>query len=163
MSDNQTETEEIPDITEPRLWRQRGWTARIIKNPDDDGWAVEMKRQGDPEAALVGPWTMGRDKKNPKPLDFQAFNTLMKTANDFIQRNENNLRARLHKVLTWTREDDTRVRADLHIQPDEDDPHAILTCIDERTQEQLFKGRVPPNMRLTAMAIEKMMLAGGED
>jgi hypothetical protein len=74
---------EDPDekITEPRLWRDNGWTARVIKNEDDDGWAVAMTAHGQAEPALVGPWTMGRDKKNPKPLDTKtAFNTLVKTA-----------------------------------------------------------------------------------
>jgi hypothetical protein len=47
----------------------------VIKN--DDGWAVAMTPDGGQvEPALVGPWTMGRDKKNPKPLDSSAFNTL---------------------------------------------------------------------------------------
>ena len=35
-----------------------------------------MIKDGEPEPALVGPWTMGRDKKNPKPLDGFAFSTL---------------------------------------------------------------------------------------
>jgi len=48
---------------EARLWRDEGRTARVVKNEDDDGWAVEMTKDGEPEAALVGPWTMGRDKK----------------------------------------------------------------------------------------------------
>ena len=69
-------SDEAPVINEPRLWVQRGWTARVIKNNDDDGWAVEMILDGQPEPALVGPWTMGRDKKNPKPLNGNAFNTL---------------------------------------------------------------------------------------
>ena len=64
-------------IHEPRLWRDDGWTARVIKNNDDDGWAVEMTRQGEAEPALTGPWTMGRDKKNPKPLDVNAFLSLI--------------------------------------------------------------------------------------
>ena len=67
-------------IQQPRLWQDDGWTARVIKNEDDDGWAVEMTKDGEPEPALVGPWTMGRDKKNPKPLDATAFHTLVKTA-----------------------------------------------------------------------------------
>jgi hypothetical protein len=67
-------------IHEPRLWRDDGWTARVIKNEDDDGWAVEMTLVGESEPALIGPWTMGRDKKNPKPLDAPAFHTLVKTA-----------------------------------------------------------------------------------
>jgi len=59
------ETEEADVINEPRLWRNNGWTARVIKNEDDEGWAVEMIKDGESEPALVGPWTMGRDKKNP--------------------------------------------------------------------------------------------------
>ena len=68
------------DIHEARRWRADGWTAQVIKNEDDDGWAVSMTRHGEAEPALVGPWTMGRDKKNPKPLDSSAFFTLVKTA-----------------------------------------------------------------------------------
>ena len=71
-----------------RLWIDNGWTARVIKNEDDEGWAVEMIKDGEPEPALVGPWTMGRDKKNPKPLDSAAFNTLVKTAAEVIRRHE---------------------------------------------------------------------------
>ena len=56
-------------IHDPTFWRDNGWTARVIKNEDDEGWAVAMTRDGEAEPALVGPWTMGRDKKNPKPLD----------------------------------------------------------------------------------------------
>ena len=39
-----TESDLQPDDTtihEDGLWRDNGWTARIIKNEDDDGWAVE--------------------------------------------------------------------------------------------------------------------------
>jgi hypothetical protein len=77
----------------------RGWTARVIKNNDDDGWAVEMTPDGQAEPALVGPWTMGRDKKNPKPLDGNAFNTLVKTASEVVLRHEQQLRASLHNGL----------------------------------------------------------------
>ena len=35
-------------VKEARLWIDNGWTARVIKNEDDDGWAVEMTRHGDP-------------------------------------------------------------------------------------------------------------------
>ncbi len=63
------EAPEVPDVPDtqydPRLWRDNGWTARVVKNEDDEGWAVEMIKDGEPEPALVGPWTMGRDKKNP--------------------------------------------------------------------------------------------------
>ena len=87
-SESEEPTQEAPVIHEPRLWAQKGWTARVIKNEDDDGWAVEMTPDGQAEPALIGPWTMGRDKKNPKPLDINAFNTLVKTASEVVRRHE---------------------------------------------------------------------------
>src|SRR6476660_4497119 len=92
----------LPDdakIEEPRLWRDNGWTARVIKNEDDEGWAVAMIKDGEAEPALVGPWTMGRDKKNPKPLDAAAFSTLVKTAHEVRRRHEQHLHALLHKKV----------------------------------------------------------------
>ena len=38
---------EEPKIQEARLWCYRGWTARVIKNEDDEGWAVAMTRDGE--------------------------------------------------------------------------------------------------------------------
>src|SRR5688572_33086844 len=106
MSDSPSNPENTPPIIqEPRLWRKDGWTARVIKNEDDDGWAVEMTREGDPEPALVGPWTMGRDKKNPKPLDQSAFTVLIKTASEVIRRAEQHRRAQLHKSVAVTGQD----------------------------------------------------------
>jgi hypothetical protein len=114
----------------PRLWRADGWIAKVIKNIDDDGWAVEMTREGDSEPALVGPWTMGRDKKNPKPLDTNAFHTLVKTATEVMQRHAQQRRAMLHKSTTVTDAAGARVRVDLDVVPDEDDPHAFLSAWD---------------------------------
>ena len=88
MTDDTTGTTQ-----EARLWSDGRWTARVIKNEDDDGWAVAMTLHGQAEPALVGPWTMGRDKKNPKPLDVSAFNTLVKTASEVIRRHEQQLHA----------------------------------------------------------------------
>ena len=78
-------------IHEPRVWSDERWIAQVIKNEDDDGWAVSMTLHGESEPALVGPWTMGRDKKNPKPLDVNAFNTLVKTASEVLRRHEQQL------------------------------------------------------------------------
>jgi hypothetical protein len=36
----ETETPEDRKEQLPTLWRDDGWTARIIKNEEDDGWAV---------------------------------------------------------------------------------------------------------------------------
>ena len=115
---------------EPRLWCGDGWTARVIKNEDDDGWAVAMIKDGEPEPALVGPWTMGRDKKNPKPLDNNAFSTLVKTASEFVRRHEQQMHATLHQQITVTA-GGTRVSVALDIHPDEDEPYAMLSASDD--------------------------------
>ena len=134
-------------IHEPRLWRDNGWTARVIKNDDDDGWAVEMVLRGQAEPALVGPWTMGRDKKNPKPLDTAAFNTLVKTAAEVLRRHEQQLHAQLHKSLRLSTPSGT-IDVTLDIVPDEDDPHALLAAQDV-FGEALAQVRVAPNFKLT--------------
>ncbi len=141
-----TDIDESEPINQPRLWRDHGWTARVIKNNDDEGWAVEMIRQGEPEPALTGPWTMGRDKKNPKPLDTNAFNTLVKTATEVVRRHEQALHAQLHREFMVDGADG-RVRVTLDIVPDEDDPHAQLAAVDAAGQ-LLAQWRVAANFRL---------------
>ncbi len=116
-------------IKQPGLWADNGWTARVVKNEDDDGWAVEMRKDGEAEPALVGPWTMGRDKKNPKPLDVAAFNTLVKTAAEVLRRHEQQLHAALNKSVAVTALGG-RWQVTLAIVPDEDDPHALLAATD---------------------------------
>jgi hypothetical protein len=145
-----TTAEPDPDaaLHEPRLWRDNGWTARVVKNNDDDGWAVEMVKAGEPEPALVGPWTMGRDKKNPKPLDTAAFNTLVKTAAEVLRRHEQQLHAQLHKSL-FVGSASGRVNVTLDIVPDEDDPHALLTAHDA-AGGTLARVRVAAGFKLSA-------------
>lgn len=117
-------------IYSPRLWCDNGWTARVIKNEDDEGWAVEMCKDGESEPALVGPWTMGRDKKNPKPLDTAAFNTLVKTASEVLRRHEQQLHAMLHKSL-YVSVHEGNLNFTLDIVPSEDEPHARLSAYSE--------------------------------
>ena len=139
--------EEAPaTLNEPRLWRNNGWTARVIKNEDDEGWAVEMIKDGQPEPALVGPWTMGRDKKRPKPLDTSAFNTLVKTASEVLRRHEQQLRALLHKSVTVDAPSG-RITVTLDIVADEYDPHALLAA-EDAVGNALARVRVPPAFRL---------------
>ena len=146
MTDLSSPTQDHP-IQEARLWRDDGWTARVIKNEDDEGWAVEMIKQGEAEPALVGPWTMGRDKKNPKPLDSAAFHTLVKTASEVLRRHEQQLHAMLHKSITITARAAT-ITVNLDIVPDEDDPYALLTASDD-AGEQLAQVRVAANFKLS--------------
>lgn len=153
------ETSNDDDIMEPTHWKKAGWIVRIIKG-DDDGWSVAMTRVGDDEPSLVGPWTMGRDKKNPKPIDAAGFATLVKGASDVVRRHEAAARERLHRTLTCTTDQGQRVRVDLDIAPDEDDPHAILAVFDERTGEELRRGRVAPNVKLSAAAASRFLRTG---
>jgi len=140
-------------IQEATLWRDDGWTARVIKNIDDDGWAVEMTLDGESEPALTGPWTMGRDKKNPKPLDANAFHTLVKTASEVRMRHEQHQHAMLHKSVTVTARG-LRVTVNLDIEADDDNPSAKLTALDEEG-EQLARVQVAPNFVLTRGSAEK--------
>ena len=144
-----TDPDTLP-LQEPRLWRDGLWTARVIKNEEDDGWAVEMTRQGDPEPALVGPWTMGRDKKNPKPLDGPAFSTLVKTAAEVIRRHEQQLHATLNRSVTVTARDGRRIRVSLAIVPDEDSPSATLSAHDDADDSELASVNVSPAFKLTS-------------
>jgi hypothetical protein len=134
-------------IQEPRLWSDERWTARVIKNEDDDGWAVSMTLQGEAEPALVGPWTMGRDKKNPKPLDASAFNTLVKTASEVLRRHEQQLHAQLNKNVTITVNGE-RLRVALAIVPDEEGATATLSA-HNALGEALARVPVPPSFQLT--------------
>ena len=153
-----TDTDAALPIQQATLWSDELWTARVIKNEDDDGWAVAMTRQGDPEPALVGPWTMGRDKKNPKPLDAPAFHTLVKTANEVLRRHEQQLHARLNKSISVGAGSE-RIRVSLQIVPDEDNPHAMLRAHDDSGSE-LAELRVKPDFRLNAASAEAWIDGG---
>ncbi len=148
MDINEAGQGDLPeDINEARLWRSNGWTARVIKNEDDEGWAVEMIKEGESEPALVGPWTMGRDKKNPKPLDPPSFQTLVKTASEVLRRHEHQLHAMLHKKITVSGQAGS-ILVTLDIVADEDDPYAILGAQDANG-ELLAEVRVGPDFKLT--------------
>lgn len=147
-------------IHEGRLWSDEHWTARVIKNDDDDGWAVAMYLDGGAEPALVGPWTMGRDKKNPKPLDTAAFNTLVKTAKEVIRRSEQQLHAELNKNVSVT-VDGRRIRVALAIVPDEEGATATLSAWDELDAE-LARVPVPPTFKLNVDSAQAWIVSGFE-
>lgn len=157
MDEHETHTDQEA-LHEPRLWRDHGWTARVIKNEDDDGWAVAMTPDGQVEPALVGPWTMGRDKKNPKPLDTSAFNTLVKTAAEFVRRHEQQMHATLHQQIEIPVEGG-RLSVTLDIEPDEDNPSAVLRATDA-SGEVLGEVRVSPGFRLTRASAHAWAEAG---
>jgi hypothetical protein len=145
-------------IHEARHWRDNGWTARVIKNEDDEGWAVSMTPHGQQEPALTGPWTMGRDKKNPKPLDTNAFNTLVKTAHEVVRRHEQHLHATLHKQLDVSSGGAT-ITVALDIVQDEFDPHALLSARDSSGQT-LAQVKVVANFKLNSASALRWVEAG---
>ena len=145
-------------IYEARLWQDKGWTAQVIKNEDDDGWAVAMTPEGQVDPALVGPWTMGRDKKNPKPLDSAAFNTLVKTAAEYVRRHEQQLHAALHQQIEIGHAGG-RVNVTLDITPDDDAPSALLRATNT-AGEVLGQASVSPGFRLTRASASAWAEAG---
>lgn len=142
--------QDTPPTQAPRHWSNAEWTAQVIKNEDDDGWAVAMTKVGEAEPALVGPWTMGRDKKNPKPLDGGAFSTLVKTASEFVRRSEQQRDALLHQsteVTVTLLGESVRVTVTLDITPDDEHPSACLSAHDAAGQE-LGRTAVSPSFQL---------------
>ena len=153
MTDNTPEP-----IHEARVWSDERWTARVIKNEDDDGWAVAMMLHGESEPALVGPWTMGRDKKNPKPLDVAAFHTLVKTASEVLRRHEQQLHAQLNRNVTVTA-GGRRIRVAMAIVPDEDGATASLVAEDDFGDE-LGRVSVAPGFTLNATTALRWVESG---
>jgi hypothetical protein len=159
-SEQQDTASTTSDVMEERLWQKSGWIARVIKNEEDEGWAIEMTRIGDAEPALVSHWTMGRDKKNPKPIDASAFATLVKTANEILLRHAQSERESLHKSRTITDDQGKRVRVDFDIVQDEDDPHALLATFDADSGEALHSARVAPTFKLTEASAQRFVRTG---
>ena len=50
-----------------------------------------------------------------------------------------------------------RIRADLDLVPDDDDPHAILALFEDATSEPIRSGRVAAGFRLDAANVKRWM------
>ena len=145
-------------IHEDRVWSDERWIARVIKNEDDDGWAVAMTLHAESEPAWVGPWTMGRDKKNPKPLDVSAFHTLVKTANEVLRRHEQQLHAQLNRNVTVTI-NERRIRVALAIVPDDEGATASLVA-EDAFGEELGRAAVSPAFTLNVRTAQAWVESG---
>lgn len=137
----------VAKTCEPGLWRDGGWTARVIWNEDGEGWAVSLARDGEPEPALVAPWTAGRDGKSHRPLDAVAFATLVKAASGARRRHEQQMHALLHRSVVVP-DGAASVTVTLDIVPDGDHAYAVLAAYDE-AGTQLAQARVAPGFRLS--------------
>ena len=72
--------------------------------------------------------------------------TLVKTANEFVRRHEQQLHATLHQSITVTA-NAGRVTVNLDIVPDEDNPYATLSAQDD-SGELLAELKVAPSFKL---------------
>lgn len=147
-----------PDIMEPTYWRKNGWSARVIKNQDDDGWAVEIRKAGMSEPALISPWVMGRDKKNPKPFDGPAFATFVKTATEVLDRSASQRDGALKKTFAISHEGQW-YDVTLEQVPDEYEPHALLVAADAGG-DRVAKFRVAPNFKFNRDVATKWVTGG---
>lgn len=161
MTKNTSDQADDQGEGDARRWVASGFTAQVIKNEDDEGWAVTMTRDGDAEPVLVSPWTMGRDKKNPKPLNHTDFKTLLKGAQDVLTRHEAQARARRHRSVTVMAEGEA-IRVDLDVAADEDDPHALLTAWGP-LGDKLAERRVAPDFKLSSASASRWIAGGFGD
>lgn len=148
-----------------RQWSENGWAVSIVRNQDGDGWAVQVCRDGEPEPVLLAPWAAERDSPAPKPLDQAAFNTLVKTAASTLERQAHQLHVALHQRVALSL-GDKRWDFTLDVVPDEYEPHALLSAIDE-SGERIAQERVLPDFKLTQATARAWIEAGfrhvGED
>jgi len=140
-------------------WSEPGWTARIIDHPDAEGWALAMTRDGDDEPVMVVPWIMGRNKKDPKPLNAHDFRTQLKAAKDFLLRRENQRRAVHRKSFSIYADDDSVVHVVFDIVPDDFEPEGVLTATDGQGEE-LARYTVPPSYQLTRSKAQQWVTSG---
>ena len=103
---------------------------------------------------------MGRDKKNPKPLDSAAFNTLVKTASEVLRRHEQQLHAQLNKNVSVTLQGQ-RIKVLLAIRPDEEGATASLSAENE-FGEELARVPVSPAFKLNAGSAQAWIESGFE-
>ncbi|MCP4808533.1 MAG: hypothetical protein GY913_18955 [Proteobacteria bacterium] len=134
--------------TEERTWRGMGWTAEIVDNEDGGGWALAMTPDGRDEPVLIVPWTMGRNKKDPKPLNKADFRTQVKAASDVLRRSAQQIR-RAHRVsLDVNVASGERVRVVFDVIPDEVEPEGELVC-SSLAGVELGRASCPAHLKLT--------------
>ena len=141
-----------------RQWSENGWSVSVVRNHDGDGWAVRVRRDGGSEPVLLAPWATECDSLSPKPLDQLAFNTLVKTAAGMLERQAHQLHASLHKRLALSL-GGCRWELALDVVPDEYEPHALLSAIDE-SGERIAQARVLPDFKLTQATARAWIEAG---
>lgn len=143
------------------VWKDRGWTANIIKREDDDGWAITMTRDGDAEPAYMAPWTMGRNKVDPKPLDQHAFNTWVKSATEFLARSKYQIRTADRNVLTIYTEEGEKLSVEFDLDRGDYETQGVLTAKDDFGNE-VARCETDPRFKLTIDSAQEWVDSGFE-
>lgn len=147
------------EIRSPRLWKQRGWVAEIVDDEDGGGWAVAMTRDGDEEPVLVVPWVMGRNKKDPKPLNESDFFSQLKAAQDVLRRREQQQRAALRRSIRVYLDNGDELQVVLDVIADEWEPRAELSAID-RVGNEVARVDASPGFKLSRESAKAWVKAG---
>ncbi len=142
------------------VWKDRGWIARIIEDEDGGGWAITMTRKGDDEPAYMGPWTMGRNKVDPKPLDQDAFNTWVKSATEFLARSQYQQRTANREVFTVFTEAGEELTVEFDIEQGDYEAEGMLIAKDVFGNE-IERCTVDPRFKLTLEGAEEFGLPDG--
>ncbi len=147
----------------PIIWKihKRGWTAEIIRNEDGGGWAVTMTRDGDEAPVYMAPWTMGRNKVDPKPMSNDAFNTWVKSASEFLMRSQYQSRTTDRKSLTLTTEEGEELTISFDIRRGEYESVGLLKAEDVFGSE-LVQIEVSPLFTLTTDSARDWVRSGFE-
>lgn len=117
-------------------------------NEDGGGWALAMTRDGHDEPVLVVPWVMGRNKKDPKPLNKADFATQVKAAQDFLTRREWQIRRASQQSVDVTAASGERVRVVFDVIPDEWEPEGELVAW-SAAKTELGRASCPATLKLT--------------
>ncbi|MEL6179722.1 MAG: hypothetical protein AAFS10_12255 [Myxococcota bacterium] len=149
----------MSDANTSTHWTGRGWTADVVDNEDGGGWALAMTPDGYDEPVLVVPWVMGRNKKDPKPLNQADFNTQVKAAQDFLTRREQQLRTAHRVSHDVVGEQGEWVRVIFDIIPDEIEPEGQLVGL-SREGEEVARVSCPPSFKLTRDAARQWVTNG---
>ena len=150
------------DACSDRTWTGLGWTACIVENEDGGGWALAMTHDDHDEPALVVPWVMGRNKKDPKPLNEADFRTQVKAAQDFLTRTERQIREAHRRSAPAQGEDGGAVVVVFDLIPDEFEPQGELVATNAIGVE-VGRAGCPPSYRLTRAAAQAWVDGGFRD
>ena len=145
-------------IKEPRLWRDNGWTARVIKNEDDDGWAVEMTPTASPSRRWSAPGPWGATRRIRSRSTRRPSTRWSRPPPRWCAATSSTCTPSCTSRIDVTTADG-RISVTLDIVPDEDDPYAMLTAIDRDGVEQA-RQRVAADFRLSATSAAAWIESG---